>query len=70
MTEASANTGNLGRFCSFDPSGFRGGDDVDGRLGRVVGDVVPGSFERPAGDFSFDDARVGSSPSSWEQAME
>jgi hypothetical protein len=54
---------------AFDSLGFGGCDDRDGRLGRVMRDVVRGAFEGPAGDFSFDDTGVGSSPSWWEQAV-
>jgi hypothetical protein len=69
MTEARGNIGNLGRFRAFDSVGLGCRDDGEGRLGRVVRDVVLGTFEGPAGDFSFDDAGVGSSPSWWEQAV-
>jgi hypothetical protein len=71
MTEVKRNTGNLGRLRPLDPFGFGGVDDGDGRHGRrMARGVVLGSFEWPAGDFSFDDARVGSSPSSWQKAMQ
>jgi hypothetical protein len=70
MTEARVNTGNLGDFCPFDSASLGGGDDDDGWFDFVPWNVVLGAFEGPAGDFSFDDAGVGSSPSWWEQAAQ
>ena len=69
MTEVRANTGNLRGFRPFNAFGFGSGDDRDGRFGRVVCDVVLGAFEGPAGDLSFDDTRVGTSPSWWDKAV-
>jgi hypothetical protein len=69
-TRARTNTGNLGYFGAFDGLGFGGCDDRGGWLGWLVRDVVVGAFEGPAGDFSFDDAGVGSSPSRWQQALQ
>jgi hypothetical protein len=70
MTQVSDNTGNLGGFGPFHAVGFRRGDDGHGRFGRVAWNVVLGAFEGPAGDFSFDDTGVGSSPPWWEQAVQ
>ena len=65
------NTGNLGRLRPVDPFGFGGADDGDGwRWRRMARGGLLGAFEWPAGDFSFDDAGVGSSSSWWEQAVQ
>jgi len=64
---ASPNTGNLRNFRPFESVGLGGGDD-DRWLDCVLWTFGLGAFEGPAGDFSFDDAGVGASPSWWEQA--
>jgi len=67
-TGVSGNTGNLRNFRPFDSVGLGGGDDDDRWRQCVLWTFGLGAFEGPAGDFSFDDAGVGASPSWWEQA--
>lgn len=59
---------HLACFSSLDPFGFGGIDDGDDWGGWVVCNVVGCAFERPAGDFAFDDAGVGSA-ASWRQEV-
>ncbi len=70
MFSPNLNTGNLGLWYAFDPFGFGGANDGDGRDARVVCNAVGGAFEGPAGDFAFDDAEVGSAASPWQEAFE
>lgn len=68
--EARPNTGDLWLWYAFDPFGFGGVDDGDGGDAWAVGNAVGGAFEGPAGDFAFDDARVGPAASWWQEAFE
>lgn len=66
----SLNAVNLGRFCPLHAFGFGGLGDGDGRDAWPIGNAVGGAFERPAGDFAFDDAGVGPAASWWQEAFE
>ncbi|GGT45877.1 hypothetical protein GCM10010254_75720 [Streptomyces chromofuscus] len=55
---------------AFDPFGFGGANEGDGRGGWAVGSPVGGAFEGPAGDFSFNDTRVDPAPSGRQETLE